>query len=293
MQALNWNDLRYLLAIKRGRTLSGAARLLDVDDTTVSRRLGVLRSVLEDELCRRQRDGSLLLTEMGLAVASHTEAMEREADLIGELLGSEGEDYTGTVRITSVPLLVNRWLAPRMNHLLHAHPKLQIELLPDSRDFDLNLREADIAVRLARPVAGGSDTLLRRIGSLQFAVFASRCYSPDECAELPWIGYEDNMAHLPQARWIAKIAKRDQSQLVGLRVHDVETAMEAVLAGIGKSLLPTMIAKDIRPLQRLSVGSQDISREVWLLTHRSQHAYGRIKVVTEWIESLMKSDQSQ
>ncbi len=288
MQNLNWNDLRYLLAIKRGRTLSGAARLMGVDDTTVSRRLSALRSALGDELCSRQRDGLLILTDLGAAVASHTDAMERQTDLIGEVLGAEGNECIGTVRITSVPFLINQWLAPRTSSILNANPKLQIDLVPDSRNLNLSLREADIAVRLARPVVGGSDTLARRIGSLPFAVFAARHYSTAEGSRLPWIGYDDLMAHLPQAQWITKTVTRDGNQLAGLRVHDAETALEAVRAGVGKSLLPTPIAENVQSLRRLSTGTPELSREIWLLTHRSQHSLRRMKVVVEWIESLMK-----
>jgi len=43
MQMLNWNDLRYVLAISRGATLAAAARLLGVDDTTVARRLAACK----------------------------------------------------------------------------------------------------------------------------------------------------------------------------------------------------------------------------------------------------------
>ena len=154
MQLNNWNDLRYLVAVKRAGTLAAAARLLGVDDTTVSRRLKVLQSALGVQLYHRQGDGSLELSETGVAVAQYAETMEHQVDLIGEILGDRRERIIGSVRLTSVPMVVNRLLVPAVGSLLERHPELQIELIPDRRDLNLTRREADIAIRLARPTVG-------------------------------------------------------------------------------------------------------------------------------------------
>lgn len=288
MQNLNWNDLRYLLAVKRAGSLSAAARLMGVDDTTVSRRLGALRRALGEDLFVRQPDGALLLTDHGAKATSHIEAMERETDQLSETFAAIADECIGTVRITSVPFLINRWLAPQVNGLLRQHPKLQVDLIPDSRDFSLTLREADIALRFARPATGGNDVIARRIGSLQFSVFAAKSHSTATDIELPWIIYDDSMAHLPQAKWLARTLKQRGEQSAGLRVHDVETALEAVIAGVGKSLLPTPIADQMPSLRQLNAGSIDVSREVWLLSHRNQHSLRRISEVAKWIAALFK-----
>lgn len=288
MQRLNWNDLRYLLAVKRAGSLSAAARLMGVDDTTVSRRLSALRRALGEDLFARQPDGALVLTDHGAKATSHIEAMEREADLLTETFSASAGECIGTVRITSVPFLINRWLAPQVTGLLRRHPNLQVDLVPDSRDFSLTLREADIALRFARPATGGSDVIARRIGLLPFSVFAAKSASQRQPSELRWITYDDSMAHLPQAKWLARMTKQDREQSVGLRVHDVETALEAVIAGVGKSLLPTPIADRIPSLRRLDPGSTDVSREVWLLSHRNQQSLRRISEVSTWIAALFK-----
>lgn len=293
MQYVNWNDLRYLIAIARGRTLSGAARLMNVDDTTVSRRLGVLRRLLGDELCIRQPDGKFTLTDVGVTVAGHAEVMEREADLIGDVVGSDHSSYAGTVRITSVPFLINRWLVPHLRDLLGSAPMLQIELIPESRDVNLDLREADIAIRFARPIAGGQKLLGRRIGSFAFAPYAARCVAAAQAKQLPWVGYEETMAHLPQAKWIANQVKKEGNKKSALQVHDLETAAQAVVSGVGRSLLPVLIADKEAFLRRLGEEVGEVSREVWLLTHRDRHALTRIRVVTDWIASLMASTRSK
>src|SRR5262249_1878124 len=185
MQPSNWNDLRFLLAIKRGQTLRAAARQLHVDDTTVSRHLAALQSDLGTQLVRQRGDKRWVLTEVGEMVAGRAEAMEQHFQSIGASVGDDRDAYIGTVRITSVPILTNRLLASSALGLIENHPGLIIELMPDSRDLSLTRREADIAIRLARPTTGGMNIKARRIGTLEYAAFASTTIPPRDVRRLP------------------------------------------------------------------------------------------------------------
>jgi len=78
MQMLNWNDLRYVLAISRGKTLGAAARLLGVDDTTVARRLAAIQEAIGARLYQRLPDGTLKLTTAGERAALHAERIEAQ-----------------------------------------------------------------------------------------------------------------------------------------------------------------------------------------------------------------------
>jgi DNA-binding transcriptional LysR family regulator len=294
MQLGNWNDLRYLLAVKRGSTIAAAARLLSVDDTTVSRRLAALEIASGSKLVSRQRDGKLRLTASGGTIAQCAEIMERQVDLVNEGLVNKGlgaghGQYAGSVRLTSVPIVANRLLAPAIGQLLDRHPALQVELIPESRDLSLSRREADLAIRLARPSTGGASVKARRIGTLQYSVYAAGSYSAKAAARQPWITYDDTLAHLPQARWIAKAASGSVDGICRLRVHDAETAMESVLAGLGKTLLPTVIGAREPRLRRLETDARSPlpSREIWLLAHADQTDLGRIVAVVSWLENVV------
>ncbi len=187
MQKMNWNDFRYILAIKNMGTLSGAARLLGVDATTVSRRLAALSRSVNAELFVRMKDGKLELTESGQRIARHAETMEAEAELIREMQGNDDDSCWGQVRITAVPVIMNRVLVPNLGRILENNPNLQIDLIPDSKNFSLNHREADIAIRLARPTSGGTNTMTRRMGNLDYAVYASAELINSNNQEIPWI----------------------------------------------------------------------------------------------------------
>src|SRR5262249_23491759 len=154
---------------------------------------------------QRRGDGRMALTPAGEIVARHAEAIENQVQAIGEVVGCDQDPCVGTIRVTSVPIIVNRLLAGAAKAFLQTYPGLTIELIADSRDFTLTRREADIALRLARPSAGGTSVKARRLGALAYAAYASRATKPRQAARLPWITYSEAMSHLPQARWVARL----------------------------------------------------------------------------------------
>jgi DNA-binding transcriptional LysR family regulator len=285
---MNWNDLRYILAVSRGRTLAAAARLLGVDDTTVARRLVAVQEMIGVRLYQRLADGALELTASGERVALHAERMECEISALGVALSGADDMVSGTVRVTSVPIIVHHVLIPAAQTLLKRHPELHLEFVADARDLSLTRREADLALRLARPKTGGTKVTARRVGSLRYDAYASASCSARDAKVLPWVTYDAAMAHLPQARWIAATALRNDESIAALRVNDAEAVLEAVIAGAGRSLLPCVVADGDSRLRRLG-GKRHVSalsREVWLLTHSDLRNLGRIEAVVEWIEQI-------
>ena len=285
---LNWNDLRYVLAISRGRTLAAAARLLGVDDTTVARRLAAAQEMIGRRLYQRLTDGTLQLTTSGQRAALHAERMEREVSALDVALAGADDVVSGTVRVTAVPIIVNHILVPAAQILLKRHSKLQLEFVADARDLSLTRREADLALRLARPRTGGTKVTARRVGTVRYDVYASASCSVRDAKMLPWITYDEAMAHLPQARWIAATAARSHQNIAALHVNDAEALLEAVIAGLGRSLLPCVVADGDSRLRRIGAkqGSPVLSRELWLLTHSELRRLGRIEAVVKWIEQV-------
>ena len=163
---MRWADLTYLLAVMRGGSLMRAARSLRVDKTTVSRRLAALEAALGVALIERAPDGRLSLSEAGRKVAARAEAMEDEARRIQADLGRNPGGVAGTVRLTAVPLVIHHLLLPDLPLLSRTAPDLGLELIAEARDLSLTDRDADIALRLARPRDGGQAVLARRIGVL-------------------------------------------------------------------------------------------------------------------------------
>jgi DNA-binding transcriptional LysR family regulator len=272
MQGMEWSDLRYVLTVARAGTLSGAARRLGVNQTTVSRRIAAAERAIGARLFERV-DGNLSPTAAGEAATTRAAEVEAAVAALDREAGGVDAAPEGLVRITAVPLLVNRVLIPRLPALLAAHPRLRLELIADPRNLNVTRREADIAVRLARPEQGAA--LARRIGRLDYAVYARRGRG---ASGLPWLTYDEGQSHLPQARWIAA---RNEGE-GPLLVNDAEGLLSAVASGLGKSLLPSLVAEREPHLARIG-GPAVLSRDIWLMVHRDLRGQARIAVALDWL----------
>lgn len=284
MQDLNWGDLKYVLAVARSRSLAGAARLMGVNETTVARRIAQAEFRLEARLFERN-EGEMHPTEAGAVAVAGAERVELEVQSVEGKISGADRKAAGSVRLTSVPIITNRILAPALPRLLKHHPRLKIELIADPRDLSLTKRESDIALRLARPQRDAR-AVTRRIGHLSYAVYGPARRKPEL---LPWITYVEAMADLPQARWIAAKAGRGHKLAQPLLVNDAETLIQSVRAGIGKSILPIPIGDREPGLVRLDDGGVAHSRELWLMVHPELRELVRIRVVIDWLVSVIDS----
>jgi DNA-binding transcriptional LysR family regulator len=300
MQGMNWNDLRYILAIGRANSLAAAARQIAVDETTVGRRLSAIEASLGARLFTKVQGGRLVPTESGEVAMTHAERIEQEMNRLQLSVAGQDAAVIGTVRLTSVAVLVNRLLLPAMPELSAAHPGLRLEMLADQRYFSLMKREADIALRLCRPNQDtGAAVLARHIGTITYEAYAASATSVREAASLPWISYDESMAQLPQAKWMQQVAAREAGEsgsaitdrLAPVALNDPEGVLEAVRLGLGKSLLPTALIKGDKGLRRLRAGDWPAmpSREIWLLTHPDQRRLARIEAVIDWLDDTMRA----
>ena len=288
MRSPDWNDLRHVLAVARGGTLAAAAKALAVDDSTVSRRIARLEALLAAKLFERAGDGRLQPTSAGAAAVARAERMELEVERLRDSVTGADSACAGVVRLTSVPLLVNRLLVPALPGLLARHPELRLELVADPSDLSLRRREADMALRLARPRGGGRSVVARRIGTLRYEVCAAASLPAEAAAALPWVTYDEAFAHLPQARWIAAALARGDAAAAFV-VNDGEALVEAVAAGLGRSLLPSAVAARDPRLISLAApdGSPAPARELWLLVHGELRRLARIEAVSDWLRGLL------
>ncbi|MGI9335830.1 MAG: LysR family transcriptional regulator [Gammaproteobacteria bacterium] len=280
---MNWHDLRFVLAAARSQTLAGAARELRVNESTVARRIAQAEHKLGARLFERT-GGVLSPTEAGRLAVGSAERVEIEVQAIEVAIGDADRLAAGTVRITSVPLLVNRMLVPALPRLLDDHPDLRVELIAEPRDLSLMKGEADIALRLARPHKE-LRSLARRIGPLDYAVYAA---SHATAEPLPWITYEGGMTDLPQRAWIAERIARDEAGGSVLEVNDAEAILHGVKSGLGRSLLPVAVADREPGLVRVGDDGPALSRELWLMAHPELRRLMRIEMALAWIASTVR-----
>ena len=137
----------------------------------MARRIAEAERRLGARLFERAR-GGVTPTEAGTLVIAGAEQVELQVQSLEGAVSGTDQAAAGTTRVTSVPILVNRVLVPALPLLLDAHPELHIELVAEPRDLSLTKRQADIALRLARP-HGEFRAVAKRIGRLDYAVYGA------------------------------------------------------------------------------------------------------------------------
>ncbi len=270
---MNWDDLRFLVVIGREGTLAGAARRLKVDQTTVARRLRALEDALGTPLFERS-DGRWQPTATGARVLERATRIEEDVAGLTRIADAGRPGIHGSVRITSVGAIIAEWLVPRLPDLYSRHPGLDVALVGSNDNLNVARREADIAIRLARPETG--DFVIRKLADVGFAVYAPAAGEPPDA----WVCYDEDLAHTPEMRWLAP---RLADSRVRLRSNGVETLTRAVAAGIGQAVLPCFIADANPNLTRQSGPEPVVTRELWLLIHPDAKQQPRVAAVAEWL----------
>jgi DNA-binding transcriptional LysR family regulator len=294
-EALRWDDVRVFLAIRRHKTMAGAARDLGIDQTTVGRRLASLETSLDARLFDRTPDG-LTLTPAGEAVvdaALHIEesmlALERRA------LGQDRRS-DGTVRIATSDTFAVHYLVPRLAPLRSRHPGLTLEIATGQSFVALARREADLAVRL-RPKGSPpaqENVICRRLADIAWAMHGSRSYlgeragdarrDVDDFAGEQIIDLDESVSGLPGADWLRGVAATAN---VSLRVSGILPTLAAVRAGQGLGLLPCFLAPEAQ-IER--VGPVRAWAEGWLLVHPDLQHVARVRIVIDEIVEMHQRD---
>jgi DNA-binding transcriptional LysR family regulator len=283
MQGTDWDDMRFVLAVGRTQSYAGAARQLRVNESTVARRVAQFEKRLAARLFERS-DRLLKPTDAGMETIHRAERIEREFQATESHLSGADNRAAGTVRVTAACLFTNHILVPALPDILGANPDLRIELVADGRDLSVANRDADIAVRLARP-EGESRAIMKRVGRLTYAVYRSAAQAG---RELPWIAYDERLRDLPQAKWIASEIARDKAEMPRLLINDAETLLQCLKLGLGKSLLPREVGDRELDLVRVERAAPPMAREIWLMVHPELRDLTRIGVVMEWLEGVAR-----
>ncbi len=209
------------------------------------------------------------------------EAMDDRAQAIRRREGSGG-GLSGTVRLTMTQALADRFLIPRLGPLRAAHPDLDLEVITDNRALSLARREADLAIRLARPQQG--DLIGRRLATLGYGLYAA----PDAPDAL--VGYDETLADLPEAAWLTQ---HGGGRRVAFRANSVLGQMAAAVAGFGAALLPCMLAEGEPGLVRLPLPGPPLTREAWLLVHRDRKDVPRVRAVIDHLTALFERERAR
>ena len=275
---MHWDDLRIFLAVAREGSISGAAKRLAVQHSTVSRRLRSLEERLATRLIERKTSG-FALTEAGEELKLSASKIEVEILEFEGALGGQETGATGELRVTAINNMASSVLMPMFTSFSQNFPDIELHVQVSNKFARLAERDADIAIRLTN---APTDTLIgTRLTTVASAVYGARdyCASVQACTtELKWLGIECCGFHIS---WTKEACPEHDHNLF---VDDTLLTLAALGQGAGVAYLPCFMGDADPSLVRFRPPEQKHDLGLWLLYHRDLR---RTKRVTLFREHLL------
>jgi len=285
---LDWDDLRFLLAIRESGSASAAARKLGVDKATVARRVSNLEQELGVRLLLRRASGWRPTSAGERAVRVGREMDRRLSELRSDFASELGSPRT-SVSITAPHWFCAELLLPALPKLLDEGPWLDVSIAATSRVLNLSEREADVALRNSRPQQG--DFVLRRAGELGSALYVSKAYAKkhtvperrEDWARHRLVGYPDRLSYVPGFRWFDELAP-DAAGIV--RTDDAQALTEALKAGLGAGVVPCFLGDREPGLVRFR---PEVEREtIWLVSPAEAAGTRAVRLCSAFIAGVFR-----
>jgi DNA-binding transcriptional LysR family regulator len=281
----DWNDLRYFLAVAREGSTIGAANALKVNQSTVQRRLAALEEAIGSQLVERTPTG-YRLTERGLALRPHAEAVEAAVEAFRRRLASFETVLTGTVRVTAPEGIAYLILTPLLEKFHARHPGLKVDVILTDQILDLSKGDADVAIRVA-PLED-SNLIGRKISEQAWGFYASRTYAarhgtmscPDDINRHAVILFDRELADIQVSRWLRRIVADAN---IAARCNSVSGALLTVKTGVGVAMLPSHIGDAEADLVRLFGPMTDIASGIYLIAHPDLHKTPRVRAFFDFM----------
>lgn len=278
----DWEDVRTFAAVVRLGSLSAAARELGLNHATVARRLAALDHSLGAAAVQRTRTG-YRPTAIGARLIDAARQMEMAADAFGRSAGTGGSDVAGAVRITLTEGIANLVVAPRLAELRRRHPGLRIDLVADDRVLSLARREAEVAIRWARPARG--ELVARRIADVPYALFRARGLTLTAAdRQAPLVSHDPAGAQLPEAQWLTR-AFLDRAPAI--RTSGLPAQIALVRGGAGLGVLPRYVQRVFSDLETIDAPIPPPVRSLWLIVHRDLRRQPAIAAVSNFLHDIV------
>ncbi|SMR82422.1 DNA-binding transcriptional regulator, LysR family [Aliiroseovarius halocynthiae] len=281
---MDWSHLKVALAIARAGTLTRASHMLDMDQTTVGRRLTALEGQLGTILFARSKSG-FIPTDQGRTVIEHARRIEIQLGQMTDILQDQAEAAVGVVRLISNSWVLQHLAKRALKEFLEIHPRLELRLsgrLPPVPPHG----ESTISLWFDAPAS-----------ALEFATpFCRIPYASYSAVGAPaggtdWVLFRDDDA--PGPTMTRQLQKRlGPDARVAMTATDAAVLRECVVGGIGNGLLPECLAEADPLLKRLRGATPNITLDRVLHMHLNPDTLQsrRVKVVIDWLRQVMVRD---
>lgn len=288
-QPLEWNDLHLVLAVCREGTLSGAARVLEVNHSTVFRRIGAIEDKLGVRLFERLPSG-YEMTKAGEAMQQVAERVENEVlGLSRELIGRDLH-LSGVLRVAVPDALLHKILMPHVSRFTQRYPEIQLELVISNNYLNLTRREADVAVRVTN--SPPENAVGRHICSMLTTIYGSTEYlakqTDNNLEHYNWLMPDEDLAHLPISQWLNRYYPKAKS---ALRCNTLVGLYDAAVHNLGVVSLPCFLGDADTRLKRIIEPPDALTAELWLLSHPDLRRTARVRALMDFLTDVLEKEK--
>jgi len=289
----DWNDLRYFLELSRQGKLVKAALRLQVDHTTVSRRIASLEKQLQARLFDKSPTG-YQLTDAGMRLLPMAEKIESQSNHLYQTLSGKDARLSGTVRISTSEGIGAQVIARHIGEFRLEHPDIEIELMADTRRTSLSKREADIAITFSRPESGRlkgwklCDYRLKLYGSREYLTNHIKITSIDDLTQHEFVSYIDDLIEMPELRYFESTFKNAH---VVFRSTNLNAQYNAIRSGIGLGLVHCFMAANDPQMVAVLPDQILVQRSFWLMVHEDLRDVARVDAVCRFITQLLRNNE--
>ncbi|WP_366655124.1 LysR family transcriptional regulator [Fodinicurvata sp. EGI_FJ10296] len=293
MTALDWHLIRSFVAVAEAGSLAAAAQRIGISQPSLGRHIDAMEAATGLTLFVRGRDG-MRLTEAGMTLIDDARAMAADAERLALKAAGQSADPTGTVRITASQVVATCILPGIIADLVRAEPGIEIELVASNTVENLLSRDADIAVRMARPAQ--DDLIARKVNDMAIGAFARADYLACHGVPADWprnwdalsshciVGYDrSDLIVRAMADMGISASRRD----FRLRTDDQVVNWELVKAGAGIGFASVFVARQSPGMRRLWPDLPIPALPMWLASHRDLRTSLRIRRVMDFLADAL------
>lgn len=299
MKKLDWDDLRFFLAVAAAGSLSAAARELGVNTTTVLRRIASLEEALQARLFERLRSG-YALTQEGTRLMETLEPVDQRLTSLSRDFQAGATSLQGTVRLGASDIIASGFVAPSLGRFRAEKPDIALDVVtdpsltgPGAAPRVLNaLRDVDLALRLARPTQG--DMLVRKLGDVAYGLYATPSYI-ERFGTVPIggdlsghqiVGFSPDDRPLGPVWWLSRA---ERNARVIMRSSNAAVRLGTVMADEALAALPCFEADRLSGLERIAGPDLIGGLELWLLTRSDLAQLGHVRAVMDFLVAEVKA----
>ena len=277
MDNLDWNDLRYVLAVSRAGSAASASRILGVSHATVLRRIHALEDLVGAPLFERLKSG-YVPTAAGLDLVQVGNSIQSALNDSTRRLEAESNKLTGSIRFTTTDSFGYFVVTPLLASFRKSFPNIDVDLIVTNTRLDLDKREADVTLRPTSAPPGAWVGM--RLAQFNFGLYAS----VDYIKKSEGIALAEQDFVMPTgaisgtARWLLA----EVGEINAIASADTFTGLLCMAAtGMGNTMLPRFVGDRDPRLCLVQPPPGDWKTSLWILTHPHLRKSARIRVFME------------